>query len=149
MPSTLQSHSKCCFIYFKLQTNSESVWHAWFLFWIGFNVPFNTFPVISGKYLLVTDGMITTLYSAASLKYHTTDIVLWYHARSHYSGIPCYVKHLTRELQLKNLNLWFFGRETSPDLQRHRGNALTTRLPAGPLTCIKLNKTFKIAEKRK
>ena len=30
------------------------------LFCIGFNVPFNTFQVIPGRCLLVTEGMITT-----------------------------------------------------------------------------------------
>ena len=30
-------------------------------FFIGFNVPFNTFQVTSGRCLLVTEGMITTL----------------------------------------------------------------------------------------
>ena len=38
------------------------VLHMHFLFFcIGFNVPFNTFQVISGRCLLVTEGMITTL----------------------------------------------------------------------------------------
>ena len=32
-----------------------------FLGGIGLNIPFNTFQVISGRCLLVTEGMITTL----------------------------------------------------------------------------------------
>ena len=53
---------------------------------IGFNVlPFNTFQFISGRYLLETKCMITTLsYSVVSLKYHTA--MSWYCAWSHYSG---------------------------------------------------------------
>ena len=34
---------------------------GFFCFCIGFNVPFNTFQVIPECYLLVTEGMITTL----------------------------------------------------------------------------------------
>ena len=52
-------------------------------FCIWFNVPLNIFQVISGRCLLVIEDMLT---SAVSLKYHTAGTVVWYPARSHYSG---------------------------------------------------------------
>ena len=52
---------------------------------IGFiNMPFNTFQVISGRWLLVTEGM--AIYSAGSLKFQTASTVVRYPAPSHYSG---------------------------------------------------------------
>ena len=52
---------------------------------IGFNIPFNTFQVIPGWYLLVTEGMITTLECCLTeISYHRHS--LWYPAQSHYSG---------------------------------------------------------------
>ena len=74
------------------------------------------------------------LYSAVSLKYHTAGTVSWYAARSHYPGnvstifcaeIPLFVEHLSRELELPILNLWF---ESIPGLPGHR-ECSTTRQP--------------------
>ena len=52
----------------------------WF-FCIGINDPLNTLQVISGRYMLVTDGLITTIYSVVWLKYHIH--------RTHSSMISC------------------------------------------------------------
>ena len=75
-----------------------------FDFGIKFNVPFNTSQVISGRWLIVTKD-ITEI--------HTTYPVVWYPARSHYSGrrttsffplnYPFFVEHFTRQFQLHML----------------------------------------------
>ena len=54
-----------CLTFFCLSYTNICVREYIPFFGIGFNVPFNTFQVISGQCLLVTEGMITTLYTAA------------------------------------------------------------------------------------
>ena len=91
-----------------------------FYFVLGlFNLPFNTFQVISGQWLLVTEGMITTLYS---LKYHIPGIVIWYPppptVTSYYSGnwspsfcvelhVPFICQAFDKEASTTDWNLWF------------------------------------------
>ena len=54
------------------------------IWWFGLR-PFKHIQVISERCLIVTEGMIP-LYSVFALKYHITDIVVWYPTQSHYSG---------------------------------------------------------------
>ena len=77
---------------------------------------FNTFQVISGQCLLITEGMIEPLSGLLSYLNITSQAVVWYPARSHYSGngstsfycwITLYVEHLTGELQLPIWNFLF------------------------------------------
>ena len=107
-----------------------------FLYWV--ECPFQH---ISGHIRMVpalTESMITTLYTAVSLKYHIAGTFVWYPA-SHIilakkkpvfalNFNPLFVKHLTRELKLSIQNLWFdsAGKQTwnLPDMEW----MLTTRL---------------------
>ena len=89
-----------------------------FFYCIGFNVPFNTFRVIS----------------AVSLKYRTAGIVAWYPARvalfwqwvnQFFRWTTLYMSSIDKGASSTNLNsLVWLGLESNPGPPRHEANAL-------------------------
>ena len=56
-----EGNNKSCVIIISKSEYTCYYGGQYFVFCIGFNVPFNTFQAISGRCLLVTEGMIASL----------------------------------------------------------------------------------------